>query len=239
MQNNGKHLKMREETMENPLPLEKHKRVCILSGGDVNREFLLEFLQEEHCEQLICVDGGLSHAYELNLKVDYIVGDFDTIDTEIIEYYKKHSKVPIREFQPEKDYTDTDIALNMALSLEPEAIYLLGCIGSRMDHTLGNIHILKKALCTQTKTYLLNEHNRISMADHSFVIERSKAFGDYISFLPFTEAVKNLTLKGFKYPLEHCTMVNGESLGISNEIVNETARVEFQEGILLMIEARD
>ncbi|SES62341.1 thiamine diphosphokinase [[Clostridium] polysaccharolyticum] len=236
MQNNSRHT---EENKAGQLAFGKCKNVCILSGGDVNHEFLLEFLQEEPCEQMICVDGGLAHAYALGLKVDYIVGDFDTIDVKVLEYYKKHSKVPIREFQPEKDYTDTDIALDMALSLKPKIIYILGGIGSRMDHTLGNIHILKKALCSQAKTFLLNEHNRISMADHSFAVERSKAFGDYISFLPFTETVKNLTLKGFKYPLEHCTMVNGESLGISNEIVNETAYVEFQEGILLMIEARD
>lgn len=221
------------------LPLEKHKKVCIISGGDVNHDFLLKFLKEEECEQVICVDGGLKHAYELNLKVDYIVGDFDTIDDSIIRHYKEETSVPIREYNPVKDSTDTDIALTLALSVQPEAIYIVGGIGSRLDHTLGNIHILKKALSSDINTYLINEHNRISMLNQSVVLEKRKLFGDYISFLPFTEKIENLTLRGFKYPLENCTMVNGESLGISNEIIDETAYVEFQKGILLMIEARD
>lgn len=228
-----------EQMITERLPLKKHKKVCIISGGDVNQEFLLKLLKEEECEQIICVDGGLKHAYELNLKVDYIVGDFDTIDHVIIRHYKDETSVPIREYNPVKDSTDTDIALSLALSAEPEAVYIVGGIGSRMDHTLGNIHILKKTLSSNSNTYLINEHNRISMLSHSVVLEKRKMFGDYISFIPFTEKIENLTLKGFKYPLENCTMVNGESLGISNEIVDETAYVEFQKGILLMIEARD
>lgn len=228
-----------EQMITDRLPLEKHKKVCIISGGDVNHEFLLRLLQEEECEQIICVDGGLRHAYELNLNIDYIVGDFDTIDHEIIRYYKEETSVPIREYNPVKDSTDTDIALTFALSVQPKAIYIVGGIGSRLDHTLGNIHILKKALPSHIQTYLVNEHNRISMLNGSVVLEKRDMFGEYISFLPFTEKIENLTLRGFKYPLENCTMVNGESLGISNEIIDETAYVEFQKGILLMIEARD
>ena len=57
--------------------------------------------------------------------------------------------------------------------------------------------------------------------------------------IPFTEKIENLTLKGFKYPLENRTMVFGESLGISNEIVEETAEITFDRGILLVIEASD
>lgn len=219
--------------------IEPHKKVCVITGGDVNHAFLQDFLQHEPCDQIVCVDGGLRHAYELDLKVDYIVGDFDTINPAILEHYQKHTEIPIRSFNPVKDSTDTDIALSLSLKWEPECIYIAGAIGNRMDHTLGNIHILKKALESGTKAYLINEHNRISMLSHSITLERKNMFGNYISFIPFTEKIENLTLRGFQYPLEHCTMVCGESLGISNEIVNETAHVEFSSGILLMIEARD
>lgn len=221
------------------LPLEEHKKICIISGGEVNHQFLLGFLEKEKCEQIICVDGGLRHAYELKLKVDCIVGDFDTIEPFIVKYFKEEKKVPIREFDPVKDSTDTDIALSLALFSKPSEIFILGGIGSRMDHTLGNIHILKKALPFGVKTYIVNEHNRISMWEHSITLIRANMFGKYISFLPFTERIENLSLRGFKYPLENCTMMSGESLGISNEIVDETAYVEFYRGILLMIEATD
>lgn len=219
--------------------MDKHKCVLIISGGDVNHTFLIDFLKQHRCEQIVCVDGGLRHAYELKLPVDFVVGDFDTIEPHILQYYKENTSTPIRSFNPVKDSTDTDIALTLVLEWEPECIYIAGAVGSRMDHTLGNIHILKKTLESGTKTYLINEHNRISMLNHSVTLERNNVFGNYISLIPFTERIENLTLKGFQYPLEHCTMESGESLGISNEIVNETAHVEFDSGILLMIEARD
>ncbi len=219
--------------------LKPGKRIGIISGGDVKQDFLDSFLEKERIEQIICVDGGLRHAYERKLNVDYIVGDFDTIDPSIIQYYKEYTNVPIREYNRIKDSTDTDIALSLAIQMKPERIYIVGAIGSRMDHTLGNIHILKKALLSKVPTYIVNEHNRISMWNQSITLIKQNMFGEYVSFLPFTERVDNLSLKGFKYPLENCTMVNGESLGISNEIVDETAYVEFYKGILLMIEARD
>lgn len=214
-------------------------KVCVISGGNVNVEFLRRFLKENPCERIVCVDGGLAYAYEAGMEVDEIVGDFDTVPKDILEYYQKHSNAHIHSFNPVKDNTDTDIALSLALKWRPAFLYILGAIGSRMDHTLGNIHILKKALGTGTKTYLINENNRISMIESSMQIEKEKQYGTYISFLPFTEKVEHLSLKGFQYPLEDCTMVFGESLGISNEIVDKTAFVTFSKGILLMIEAKD
>lgn len=217
----------------------KTQEVCIISGGTVNRTFLQEFLAGRPQCKILCVDGGLCHAYEMDLPVDYIVGDFDTIKPEILKYYKERHEVPIHEFDPIKDNTDTDIALELAISWKPQCIYIVGGTGSRLDHTLGNIHILKKALTANIKTYLINEQNRISMIDHPVKIEKKHVFGNYISLIPFTEKIENLTLKGFKYPLENRTMVFGESLGISNEIVEETAEITFDRGILLVIEASD
>lgn len=217
----------------------KGEEVCVISGGTVNRNFLKEFLAGKPQCKILCVDGGLRHAYEMKLSVDYIVGDFDTIEPEILTYYKECHEVPIGEFNPVKDNTDTDIALELAMSWKPASIYIIGGIGSRLDHTLGNIHILKKALTANIKTYLINEQNRIYMIDGSVKIEKKHVFGNYISFLPFTEKIENLTLKGFKYPLENRTMVFGESLGISNEIIEETAEVIFDTGILVVIEACD
>ena len=196
----------------------EQRQVLIITGGHVNQQFLIEFINKNpHCTK-ICVDGGLRFAYENQLTIDYVVGDFDTIDEQIIRYYKEETDVPIREFNPVKDSTDTDIALELAISLSPEEIVIIGGMGSRMDHTLGNIQILKKALEAGVRTYLQDEHNRISMLGSGTTIKRANQYGKYISFIPFTEKIENLTLKGFKYPLEACTMVCGESLGISNEL---------------------
>lgn len=214
-------------------------QVLIITGGHVDQEFLIEFIEKNpHCTR-ICVDGGLRFAYENQITIDYVVGDFDTIDEKIIRFYKEKTEVAIREFNPVKDNTDTDIALELAISLKPDEITIIGGTGSRIDHTLGNIHILKKALDAGIRTYLLDKQNRISMMKDSMSIKRQEQYGDYISFIPFTEQIENLTLKGFKYSLESYNLIYGESLGISNEIIADVAEVLFDKGILLMIEAKD
>lgn len=214
-------------------------QVLIITGGNVNQKLLMEFINNNpHCIK-ICVDGGLRIAYDNQIELDYVVGDFDTIDEKIIQYYKEETDVPIREFNPVKDNTDTDIALELAISLDPEEIVVIGAIGSRMDHTIANVQILKKAMDAGIKAYLLDEHNRISMIDSSVTIKKNMQYGDYVSLLPITRRIEKITLKGFKYPLQEYTMEYGESLGISNEIIDDEAEVLFDNGILLMIEARD
>ena len=214
-------------------------QVLIITGGNVNEQFLIDFINKNpHCIR-ICVDGGLRIAYDNQLELDYIVGDFDTIDKEIIRYYKEETEVPIREFNPVKDNTDTDIALELAISLKPMEIVIIGGMGSRMDHTLANIQILKKPMEAGIRAYLLDEHNRISMIDSNVIIDKQSQYGDYISLLPITQNIINLTLKGFKYPLQAAKMEYGESVGISNEIIDEKAEISFDSGILLMIEASD
>ena len=77
------------------------------------------------------------------------------------------------------------------------------------------------------------------MWDKSFSVKKQDSFGKYISFLAMSEKVEGITLKGFKYPLYKYTMTNDDGIGISNEIQEDTAYVEFESGILLMIMSRD
>jgi thiamine pyrophosphokinase len=57
--------------------------------------------------------------------------------------------------------------------------------------------------------------------------------------LPFTSEVKDLTLEGFKYPLENYCLRAGMSIGVSNEAVESECNITFQEGILIVVEAQD
>ena len=68
---------------------------------------------------------------------------------------------------------------------------------------------------------------------------REDMFGTYVSFLPFGGAASGVTLKGLKYPLENMSLTVGNSLGISNEVVEKKIEVSFESGYLLMIESRD
>jgi thiamine pyrophosphokinase len=77
------------------------------------------------------------------------------------------------------------------------------------------------------------------MVNQSMVISKKEQFGTYISLIPCTEKVTNLTLTGFKYNLTDFTLEGYTSLGISNEIVDDVAEIIFKNGILLVVESLD
>ncbi len=217
---------------------DRKDRILIITGGLIEEEFLKELVGKESYSLIIAADHGLIMADRLNIPLDYIVGDFDSVPEEILKKYREAS-VPIKTFPTEKDKTDTQIAIELALMHDPGAIDLVGAMGSRMDHTLGNLHLLMLPMQLKVEAFLLDRRNKISLRQSSFTISKAGQYGDFVSLLPFTGEVKGLTLSGFRYPLEHITMMPGNSLGISNEIQEEEARVELSEGILIVCETRD
>ncbi len=218
--------------------MNKDNKVLIITGGRTDDDFLSKLLEQEKFNMIIAADSGLVLADRLKVKLDYIVGDFDSVPEEVLSRYQKQS-TPIETFPREKDKTDTQIALELALMHEPSCIMFAGATGSRMDHTIANIHLLLLPLQLSIDAFILDQNNKLYLKKESFIIEKEKQFGDYVSLLPFGETVRGLTLKGFYYPLDHIILPAGSSLGISNEIVDETGRVEFSEGILLVMETRD
>lgn len=170
---------------------------------------------------------------------NYVVGDFDSVSTKILKFYQDNSQVIFHKYNPEKDNTDTDIALKLAIEMDSSAITIMGALGKRMDHALSNIHILKDALEAEIPCQILDNHNRIYLLKDNITIYKNATYGKYISLIPLTSTVEGLTLKGFKYPLNDYSLLIGKSLGVSNEIIQDIAQIELKKGILIVIETRD
>ena len=147
--------------------------------------------------------------------------------------------MPVRTFNPVKDYSDTEIALCHAIEAGAGQIALLGATGSRIDHVLAGLQCLHIPLKAGIPAWIVDACNRISLHDHDFIIRKNEQFGTFVSFFPAGEAVEDLTLEGFKYPLHNHRMVNSDSLGVSNEIQEDTARVSFTAGRLYMVQSQD
>lgn len=209
----------------------------LVCGGTLSASFLKRVWEQHKDAVIYAVDGGLTVAEAAGIVPDYLVGDFDTADAALVARYE--GRCSIIRHNPEKDATDTELAVDEALEKGAETLLLLGATGTRMDHTLANIHMLYRVLLQGKNAWILNENNRISLHEKPFAIKRSMLFGTYVSFLPFFGEVTGVTLKGFKYPLEGKTLTAGISLGVSNEGQEETMDVSFTSGMLLMIEARD
>jgi len=212
----------------------------IISGGNIDIDLALDVLKN-HFDHIIGVDGGLKFCYEQNVVPTRIVGDFDTLAPEILTWYKEHTRIEVREFNPVKDATDTQIAVELALELGSDHITILGGTGTRLDHVLGNIQTLYLALEQNVTCCILDAHNRIRLIQESCVIRKAEQYGRYFSLIPLTTEVKGVTLKGAKYPLDRYdfTVLGSGSLGVSNEILDEQVEITMEEGIMILSESRD
>ena len=141
--------------------------------------------------------------------------------------------------EPEKDETDTELALRKAMALGCEEIAVLGATGGRADHMMGNVQLLFQCLQKGVFAYLADPQNKIYLLDGEREYQKGQVWGKYISFLPLTERVYGITLEGFKYPLKDRDIEIGTSLCISNELAADEAVITLQDGVLIVVESRD
>ncbi len=224
-------------------------RTIIISGGKIEDTFALEWLHKNHYDLLIAADSGMEFLYRNQIMPDVIAGDFDSVGDEAYQFFvesaegtgdKNLKKKPeILRLNPIKDDTDTEFVIREAIRRGATSISILGGTGTRLDHVLGNVHLLGISLEYGVSIELVDTHNRIRMIRDKLVLEKETQFGEFVSVLPFGGDATGVTLEGFKYPLENATMKTFSSLGISNEIVEEQAVVRVREGVLLVIESRD
>ena len=211
----------------------------IISGVNLNLTFANRYLRNHTFTRIISVDNGLSYVQQLGITPDIIIGDFDTAKKELVDDYKKKSEISYCQLNPEKDATDTEAAIDLAIQYGSLKVVILGAMGGRFDHTLGNLQMLYKLKQHNIKGYLLDEQNKIYVITHGIEIHKEKQSGKYISLLPFTESVSGLTLIGFKYPLKQYDLCCGTSIGVSNEIIDEVGKISFDSGVLVVIESND
>lgn len=211
----------------------------IISGGMINDNFVLQMLNEIQAEYVIGVDRGLKFLYRNQVMPTHIVGDFDSAEAELVEYYEKQTQVPIQKFRPEKDASDTEIALHLAIELGVESVWIFGGTGSRIDHVMANIQILKIAHDQGIKAYLQDANNRISLAEKEVKLCKEDSFGDYFSVFPFGGVVEDISIEGAKYPLSHYRLCPNSSMCVSNELLENEVKITFPTGTIILIETRD
>ncbi|WMJ82091.1 thiamine diphosphokinase [Clostridium sp. MB40-C1] len=210
-------------------------KVVIISGGDPPSYSLISKELKE-ASYLICADSGANCLREYNISPDILMGDFDSIDEEVLNYFTNKG-CEIIKYNPEKDYTDTEIAVNKAIELGCDEIVFLGCTGTRVDHVLGNLGMLLKCLRKNITSYIKDNNNIITITDKPIALygEEGKTF----SLAAYYNNVHNLTIIGAKYPLNKFYLEVGSPITISNEFLDEEVKISFDKGILLVIYSKD
>ncbi|MCX7921877.1 MAG: thiamine diphosphokinase [Clostridia bacterium] len=185
---------------------------------------------------IICADGGAAHLKRFGITPHILLGDFDSISQEDLRYFESQG-TEIMKFPAEKDMTDTELAVEIAIDKGCKTIIFIGALGTRFDHSMSNIFMLRRILSRGVRGIIVNESNEITLIQDK--IELQKEEGIKITLLPLSDKVKGVTTKGLYYPLNNATIEMGSTWGVSNEFVDAKAEVSITDGLLLVIKARD
>lgn len=203
---------------------------CLIVGnGEIKEgEWLLKKTKEISPDYIIAADGGYNNLKKAGLTPDVLLGDLDSIGQ-----IPQNCPFEIRTFPKDKDYTDIELAIEFALEHGCSHICLVGATGSRLDHSIANIMLLRKLIDSSINAEIFDEHHEI------FVIDKQKELlnikGALLSLLPLDPIARGVSLKGFKYPLDDATVRMGETLGISNVCISDNCMISVRDGLLLGI----
>ncbi|MGE4282623.1 MAG: thiamine diphosphokinase [Clostridia bacterium] len=210
-------------------------KAWIISNGSINDyDFYKEKIQST--DFVICADGGAKHAEKIGVLPNVIVGDFDSIGEKYFNDLELKNIELIR-YSTDKNETDTQLAVEYALQRGCSEVILIGSLGSRFDHSLANVSLLKLLLDKGIQAKILNENNEIYLIDNH--IRLKGELGEKVSLLPITEMVSGITTQGLQYALKDAQMVFGVPNGISNIFIKEEADINVKEGLLLVVKAWD
>ncbi|WP_128894042.1 thiamine diphosphokinase [Longirhabdus pacifica] len=214
-----------------------NNKVIIFSGGLLS-EHALSHINEG--DFVIGADRGAKFLVDHGITLDLAIGDFDSVEENDKQRIQKSSKKFISCDPVLKDYTDTEMAMNHAIETETQEIMLTGVTGTRLDHVFASVHLLKIALDKQIVCSIIDDHNHIRLVNrHQKTILKKNDNYPYVSLLPLSMEVTGITLVGFQYPLHDASLYIGQSLGISNKLVDSKGEIVVESGELLVMQTKD
>jgi thiamine pyrophosphokinase len=191
---------------------------------------------ERYCPQpgdrVIAADGGANLCEAWEWRVDAVVGDMDSIDPRVSAKLQAGG-VAFHCYPAEKDETDLEIALHLALDQGADEILIAGALGARIDHTLGNLALLALPALAGVRTFIVDGGQSIWLVRDRLTIDGQP--GDTLSLLPFGGDACGVTITGVHWPLLEADLLLGPSLGISNRLTATKAAVSVRSGAILAI----
>ena len=205
------------------------KRCVIVGGADINN---YDYVRSRLCadDYIVFCDSDLKHLDALQVRPGLIVGDFDSHDNPNLD-------VETIVLPCEKDDTDTVFAVKEAIRRGYEDVLLIGVVGARLDHTLGNVYILEYLDNLDKKGFIIDDYSEMELVSRqtAYIVDSFRFF----SLLNITGIAKGITVKNAKYPLKDAEITCGYQYGVSNEVLpGMRAEVTVKEGKLLLIKDR-
>ncbi len=207
--------------------VESPQRIVIVGNGeDWQKEKIISFCQS--ADFIIAADNGLSLLHEFNINPDLIIGDLDSASSNLLQHYPN---TPIEKFPSKKDFSDLELCIKKAISMNPKEIVLLAITGNYFDHSYAAIINLFRNYKPGIRMNIITSNSLI------FPINRKTALlhlkGRRFSLFPLS-TIKNLTMKGVQYqfPKKNLKVTD---YSLSNVIIGERLEIDLEKGLLFCV----
>jgi thiamine pyrophosphokinase len=209
------------------------KRFVIVTGGAPLLPAAVQSLPGDAF--VIAADGGLDHALAAGLRADLVVGDMDSVSPTALAAARADG-VQIEQCSPDKDSTDTELAIAAARARGASDICLIAGDSYRLDHTIGALAALghpSLAACDSLEARWGPALVRVLHGPRQWTVatDREPTF----SLLALHGECSGVTLSGARWPLSDATITPGSSLGISNVSIGRELRLAVASGVLTFI----
>ena len=206
----------------------------IVTGGDAPRDDSLTRVPLPDRDQLLVIgaDSGVEHARALGLEVDIAVGDFDSIDPEVLASLRN---CEIRRHPADKDATDLELALDIALESGARRGIVIGGHGGRLDHLLGNAFVIASHRYADLSPRAIMGDALVTVVHPGAPVELIGEPGEQLTVLAVHGPATGVHIDGLAWPLQDATLHPGSTLGLSNRFLTSTARIRVGSGSLLVI----
>ena len=205
-------------------------KAFIYLGGGVYDNMPIESPQKG--DLVIAADSGYQNAVKLSVSPDIVVGDFDSLRQNLPGNVEK-MQVPA-----EKDFTDSQLAVDIALKKGATEMVIVGGLDGRLDHTLSNLAILESLWHDGVRAVIADGNKRARYIESTSELVPNLGYR-YLSIIAADKKVKGVSIDGCKYPLKNATLRRDYQYTVSNEIEKNCALISVKRGGIFIIESCD
>lgn len=200
--------------------------VLIFAGGDFTGTLTEELPTPE---LVIAADSGYDLAVRAGFAVDVLVGDMDSIATDVIPGHVIVERHPV-----DKDATDLELALARVAVEHPQRVVIVGGAGGRVDHELATAQLL----CSD-RWEAIEEIEWVTARGWAYVVKGRRIIhgdvGQIVSLIPMGGPAIGVNSKGLRWNLADANIQPGSTWGVSNEFAGPVADIRIESGCLLAV----
>ena len=207
------------------------------------------FKREIKADIIAAADGGYDLLKKRGIVPNIVIGDLDSIKTNGRQrmvsgkLLSGDSSVPVTILPTVKDVTDGEAALDYLIEKGCSDIDIYAATSGRLDHILGHISLLERALNKGVTARLVDDEYEVYLTDKKLEIKIPQLLNvkcsmlnkSTVSLLPLTPEVHIMSASGLKYPLKNETLLRTATRGISNIAALDKISIEIKKGLLLVV----